>query len=140
MRRTVQSSGDRIFAIFSALRGYRPRNLGAAQRASEFSHGLQQLCTAPKRPENAPVLREVDAGQNSRFLNFDVDRVGGSAMVKLYFSIIVLTLSGLSGVWAGVIDDHYQACLKQCLNGHGAFSTKPWCEQECGEAIGLGAA
>ena len=49
MRGSVRSRREPIFAIFSALRGYRPRNLGTAQRVAEFSHGLLGFCTCSKR-------------------------------------------------------------------------------------------
>src|SRR5580658_7952861 len=44
MRGSVRSRREPSFAIFSALRGYRPRNLGTAQQIAEFSHGLSDIC------------------------------------------------------------------------------------------------
>jgi hypothetical protein len=43
---SVSSRGERILAVFPALRGHRPRNLSSASCVAEFSHGLFDLCTA----------------------------------------------------------------------------------------------
>ena len=73
MRGSVRSRREPIFAIFSALRGYRPRNLGTAQRVAEFSHGLQDFWACPfgrllgatSAPSRAASSPSVDAGEGA---------------------------------------------------------------------------